>query len=176
MYNQAKPFYHFLDKLIPNTKRICAQALEPFYYMKNNQYSFNNIFVNKKVLIITSHKDTTNDQLKNHMNIHMKPIFDESTQFFVYKPPQQNGGNSDGRSWLEHLDKMQNDLTALSKDFDFDIALVSCGGFGMIICDYIYSKMNKSALYVGGALQLFFGIMGNRWRTNTNIAELKNNN
>ena len=36
--------------------------------------------------------------------------------------------------------------------------------------------MNKSALYVGGALQLFFGIMGNRWRTNTNIAELKNNN
>ena len=53
MYNQAKPFYHFLDKLIPNTKRICAQALEPFYYMKNNQYSFNNIFVNKKVRTIT---------------------------------------------------------------------------------------------------------------------------
>ena len=36
--------------------------------------------------------------------------------------------------------------------------------------------MNKSVIYVGGSLQLFFGIMGNRWRNNPNILQLKNDN
>ena len=49
--------------------------------------------------------------------------------------------------------------------FDFDIALVSCGGFGMLVCNYIYSKLNKSCIYVGGVLQLYFGIYGKRWLT-----------
>ena len=44
----------------------------------------------------------------------------------------------------------------------FDIALVSCGGYANPICSFIYEK-GKSAIYVGGVLQMYFGIYGSRW-------------
>ena len=174
MYTQAKLYYDFLDKIQPNQKRICSQALEPFYFTDTVGYNFNNIFKNKKVLIITSHKETTELQLKTHDTIFNKPIFDETTEFYVYKPTQQNGGNHDNQSWTKHLDNMKNDILLLTRTFDFDIALASCGGFGMILSDYIYSEMKKSVLYVGGGLQLYFGIKGNRWTSHPIISKLFN--
>ena len=38
---------------------------------------------NKKVLIITSHKETTKLQLNHHTTIFNKPIFDESTELCI---------------------------------------------------------------------------------------------
>ena len=46
---------------------------------------------------------------------------------------------------------------------DFDIALLGCGGYGLPLCNFIKEKLNKSAIYVGGGLQLLFGVMGSRW-------------
>jgi len=174
VYSQAKPYYDFLDKMYPQQKRICAQALEPFYFIQHPEYKFNQVFKNKKVLIITSHKETTLKQLKHHATIFNKPIFDETTEFYIYKPAQQNGGNHDSNSWTFHFDKMKKELSELSQTFDFDIALVSCGGFGMILSDYIYSELKKSAIYVGGGLQLYFGIIGNRWKGHPTISKLFN--
>lgn len=174
MYTQSKLYYDFLDKIYPTQKRICSQALEPFYFTDSVEYKFNNIFKNKKVLIITSHKETTDKQITINDKIFNKPIFDETTEFYVYKSTQQNGGNHDNQSWTIHLDKMKNDIMILPKTFDFDIALVSCGGFGMILSDYIYSEMKKSVLYVGGGLQLYFGIKGNRWNSHPIISKLFN--
>ena len=42
------------------------------------------------------------------------------------------------------------------------------------ISNYIYKDLNKSCIYVGGALQLFFGINGNRWKNNETINKYKN--
>ena len=42
------------------------------------------------------------------------------------------------------------------------MALCSCGGYGNPICAFIYN-MGKSAIYVGGVLQMYFGIYGQRW-------------
>ena len=57
---------------------------------------------------------------------------------------------------------MCNDI----KKIDFDIALLGCGGYGLPLSDFIYTKMKKSAVYVGGGIQLLFGIMGKRWDGN----------
>ena len=59
-------------------------------------------------------------------------------------------------------------------EFDFDIALVSCGGFGMITSNYIFNELNKNVMYIGGGLQLYFGIKGNRWNTRSTISKLMN--
>ena len=45
----------------------------------------------------------------------------------------------------------------------YDVALVSCGGYGNLVCNYIFEKHRKSAVYVGGVLQMYFGVLGNRW-------------
>jgi hypothetical protein len=174
MYTQTKPYYDFLDKMYPQQKRICAQALEPFYFTDHSEYRYSDVFKNKKVLIISSHKETTKQQLKYCANIFNKPIFHETTDFHIYKPSQQNGGNHDSNSWTFHFTKMKDDLFELKKTFDFDIALVSCGGFGMIVSDYIHSQLKKSVMYVGGGLQLYFGIIGNRWKTHPVVSKLMN--
>lgn len=174
MYYQGKALYEFIKKVNTKQKDICAQALEPYYYMKETEYKFHEFFKSKKILIISSHENSINQQINK--NIYEKTIFDKSCEINVYKPHQQNGGNFDGRSWIIHYEEMKNEIKSLENEFNFDIAFVSCGGFGMPICNFIYKEMNKSVIYIGGALQLYFGIMGNRWRTNPNILQLKNDN
>ena len=156
MYTQAKPFYDLFHKLSPNTKEICSQALEPYYFMNHPEYNYNKVFEGKKVLIISSHLHSVNQQL--HKQVHKKNIFSSDTEFYVYKPPQQNAGNTDGNPWIYHFNTMKQEITELSKEFDFDIALISCGGFGMITSDFIFTQLKKSVMYIGGSIQLFFGI------------------
>ncbi len=172
MYEQAKYFYNFLDKIAPNQKRICAQALEPFYFMQEDEYKMNEYFMNKKVLIISSHKETIESQLSIHSEIFDKSIFHETTEFYVYKPPQQNGGNHDTNSWIYHYEIIKKDIFKICDEFNFDIALVSCGGFGMITSNFIYKELNKNVMYIGGGLQLYFGIKGNRWINHPIISKM----
>ena len=170
MRNQAVNYYNHIASEHAKIRQIAAQALEPYYYMDSSSYQFSNIFENKRVLIISSHYETVKAQLEKRTALFNKPIFAENTQFYVYKPPQQNGGSHDGQPWSIHFDEMKNDLRKIKGSFNFDIALVSCGGFGMIISDYIFSELKSSVMYVGGALQIYFGIMGQRWTENERIA------
>ena len=55
-----------------------------------------------------------------------------------------------------------NRFIDILKPLEYDVALVSCGGYGNLVCDAIYQQ-GKSAIYVGGVLQMYFGILGNRW-------------
>lgn len=174
MYLQAKPFYDFINTAYPKIRKICAHSLEPYYFMDLPDYDFFRVFQNKKVLIITSHEKTTMSQIPHIHQLFPKPIFHETTELYVYKPAQQNGGNHDTNSWQTHFNQMQTELLDIQKTkFDFDVALVSCGGFGMPICDYIFTHLNKSVIYVGGALQLYFGINGRRWSTSPEINRLQ---
>jgi hypothetical protein len=166
MYKQTSEFYGFLKKIYNKLSPICATVFEIFYYMDLPEYQFHKVFENKKVLVVSSHLETIKLQLPKLNKLFKKPIFHSSTQFYVYKPPQQNAGSNDSQSWQFHFKKMQNEIKHIqSTEFDFDIALVSCGGFGMPISSYIHTELGKSVIYIGGALQLLFGIMGRRWES-----------
>jgi hypothetical protein len=57
----------------------------------------------------------------------------------------------------------------------FDIALCSCGGYGNPVVGFIHS-IGKSAIYVGGVLQMYFGVLGGRWEhERQDIVELYKN-
>jgi len=176
MYTQAKDYYTFLEQVNPNKQRICAQALEPYYFMDKDKYRYDELFKDKKVLIISSHSKTIQQQIDKNKKLFEKNIFDESTEFYVYKPVQQNCNVNDENSWKYHFEKMKYDLINIKKDFDYDIALLSCGGFGMILSNFIYKEQHTSVMYIGGPLQLYFGIFGNRWRGNSKILKIINNN
>jgi hypothetical protein len=73
-------------------------------------------------------------------------------------------------SWMESLEEIQREIDAIGY---FDIALLGCGGYGLPLMAHISTlPFTPSAIYIGGALQLFFGIHGTRWsvpkRTNPN--------
>ncbi len=127
-------------------------------------YTFENPWTQKlegkKVLVVHPFATTIENQYARHRekifeNPKMLPEFELKT----VRAYQTLGGNTAGfASWFEAFD----DTAARIDAQDFDVALVGAGSYGMPLCAHI-RKMGKSAIYVGGCLQVFFGIKGRRW-------------
>ena len=149
-----------------NLPQIHSRSLEPFYIMLENETPWTHYLKNKKVLIIHPFVESFKKQLKNGFQLFKnKQMFLDNQEFLFYKPYQTIAGNHIHNDWVETFTLMCDDI----KNLDFDIALLGCGGYGLPLCNYIKSKLNKSAIYIGGGLQLLFGIMGNRWDTHETI-------
>lgn len=131
-----------------------------FYYSNPNYVDIlKKIYSNKKILVVSSHKDSIETQIPKLK--HINPFLENCT-FQVIRPPQTSCGNHDNKDWSEHLNIFFSQLQLVN---NFDIALICSGGYSILIGEYIYEKMNRSVIYPGGSLQLWFGIMGNRWKS-----------
>ena len=64
-------------------------------------------------------------------------------------------------NWYETYNCMCNDISKIN----FDIAFLGCGGYGIPLCNYIKTNLNRSAIYMGGNIQTLFGVIGKRWMT-----------
>jgi len=157
-----------------NLKQLHTRVLEPFYCVLNNEEPWSHKLLGKKVLIIHPFVDSMKKQINNNFQIfENEKIFLDGQEFIFYKTYQTQAGNHIHGSWKETFEIMSSDI----KKLDFDIALLGCGGYGLPLSNFIYKKMGKSAIYIGGGLQLLFGIMGNRWINNKMWKELiKKNN
>lgn len=151
---------HFVKKY--KLKTVRSRILEPFYCIEQGLIPWSHSLMGKKVLIINPFVDSMQQQLKSGFQIFKhQPLFLEGQEFIFYKCFSTNGMNRTHNNWIETFEIMCNDISKL----DFDIALLGCGGYGLPLCNYIHKNLNKSAMYVGGGLQLFFGVMGNRWES-----------
>ena len=74
--------------------------------------------------------------------------------------------------WRPMLEAMKADLAELAPHFD--VALLACGGWGHPLVHFLRHDLNRSAVYVGGALQLHFGILGARYRRDAAVQALVN--
>tara|TARA_Y100000591_G_scaffold126524_1_gene108417 strand:+ start:32535 stop:33386 length:852 start_codon:yes stop_codon:yes gene_type:complete len=152
----------FVDKF--NLDVLHSRVLEPYYICQLNEKPWSHYLIGKKVLIIHPFVDSFKRQLENNFQIFKDPtkkIFDDNQEFIFYKTYQTNAGNYIHKNWLETYKLMCNDINKL----EFDIAILGCGGYGLPLCEFIKSQMNKSAIYIGGGLQLLFGVMGKRWES-----------
>jgi len=148
----------------PTLPRIQARSLEPYYV----QNSWMSAMKGKRILIIHPFTTTIKKQLeKRHLLFPTTSWFEDCTFQFV-KPPLTLAGNHEGKDWTTSYQACIEELTQLEP---FDVALVAAGGYGMLFADYIHTEMKRSVMYIGGALQLFFGIIGKRWFSNTQIMD-----
>jgi hypothetical protein len=170
---EGKVFAHtgsgqeFITKRTPTTHKIDALSLEPYYFKDNWMSSLKG----KKILIIHPFSKTLQKQVPNIKSIFPDRSWFEDCEFDFATPPLTLAGNHQNKDWQEHLTLF---LESLRTKTDFDLALVAAGGYGMLISDYIFKEMNKSVMYIGGALQLFFGVIGKRWFDNKEILKLVN--
>ncbi len=143
-----------------NVNQIHSRVLEPFYLLEKNVIPWTHYLKNKKILIIHPFIKSFKKQLNNDFQIFKnKKLFDEKQQFVFYKSYQTIAGNHIHNDWYETFTLMCEDI----KNIDFDIALLGCGGYGLPLCHFIKTDLNKSAIYIGGGLQLLFGVFGGRW-------------
>jgi len=136
--------------------RTWAFTLDVFNYIQGTPWTL--ALKNKRLLIISSFSESINEKISIREKIYGMDLF-PGCEIICLKPPQTQGNNVSQEFNIE-LDEFINKVKSIENKFD--IALVSCGGYGNLVCSEIY-KMNKSAIYVGGVLQMYFGIYGSRW-------------
>lgn len=153
----------------PHIQKINAISLEPYYV--DDQISWMSSLQNKKILIIHPFIHTFKKQLSKLNDIFPKRTWFNNCTFQFIKPPMTLAGNHKNCDWRDHYNEFVENLRKVE---DFDIALIAAGGYGMLIADYIHHELRKSVMYIGGALQLFFGVIGKRWFTNPEIMSLVN--
>ena len=158
--NILKEQSYFIEKY--KLPKLHYQVIEPFYQIEKNIIPFTHYLNDKKILIISPFIDSFIEQMDKQFKLYKNTnIFLPKQKFVYYKSLNTSAGNRiEGHSnWMHTYLQMIKEI----KELDFDVALVSCGGYGLPICNYIKEHMNKSSIYVGGGLQLFFGVIGNRW-------------
>lgn len=140
-----------------------GDLVEPYFFFHKEVQVLRKILKGKRILIVCSHERSIQQQIPKVDEIFAPfKIFEDCT-FITIKPPMTVGGNHENRDWTHHLESFYERLDPLRDEFD--IALIAAGGYGFHITDYIYTTLKKSSIYVGGALQLYFGIMGKRWKS-----------
>jgi len=139
------------------------RALEPFYCILENEQPWSHTLITKKVLIISPFVNSFKKQLTANFQIFKdKYLFLPGQSFVFYKSYNSLANNKPHNNWIETFEIMCQDIQKL----DFDVALLGCGGYGLPIANFIKEDLNKSAIYIGGGLQLLFGVMGGRWKNN----------
>ena len=83
---------------------------------------------------------------------------------FIFSENTIQGNEPDDMTFEEVF----NDLLQRSLDADCDVYLISCGCYGIALCNEL-KKQGKRAIYVGGILQLLFGLKGQRWDSRSEI-------
>ena len=166
-YWNFQGFIEMEDFLVPEDKTLIdVSALESFRF--DNPWTEH--LKGKKILIINPFKETIDKQLLVKDKIWENKNILPDAEYITYKSVQSIGGQGPDKDWYESYDKMCKDIS----EIDFDVALLGCGSYGLPLCDFIKNKLNKSTVYIGGGLQLYFGIKGKRWEGSEDITKFYN--
>ena len=124
----------------------------------------------KRVLIIHPFTKSILSQYKKRELLFLNQDTLPEFELMVLKSPNTCAGNKLGKSWVDNYDELCSEIDNL----DFDVALLGCGGYGLPLVNYIRNHKNKSAIYMGGILQLLFGIKGKRWDDRPDVCKIYN--
>lgn len=142
---------NYLQAVAPK-EQFSAAVFDIFHYVAGAE-PWTHALKGKKLLIISPFVDVIRSRPQGAYPVE---LFPECT--FEYLKPPMTQGDEPNRGWDEEFKAFCADV----KKKDFDVALCSCGGYGNPICAFIYT-LGKSAVYVGGVLQMYFGLYGSRW-------------
>ena len=166
MYGQWAPFdavyrsiqqsHQIINKLFESKETIYSEVFDVYHYIYSTPWTF--ALKDKRILIVSTFEDSIKTKIENRKEIYGIDLF-PNCEIVTIKPPQTQGSEESQEFDIE-LKTFTDKLDAIRDTYD--IALVSCGGYGSLVCSHIYNS-GKSAIYVGGVLQMYWGILGARW-------------
>jgi hypothetical protein len=160
-----------ISELTPTIPKISALALEPYYF--NEESSWMPALTGRRLLIIHPFSKTLQKQVPHFSKLFPNCTWFKDCEFQFIQPPLTLAGNHANLNWETHYSEFISS-PAFRELKDFDVALIAAGGYGMLIANHIYTNLKKSVIYIGGALQIFFGVIGKRWFDNKDILKLTN--
>ena len=141
--------------------------LEPFYF--DNPWS--EALEGKKVLVIHPFEEDIKNQYAQREHIFGHNVLPEFNLKTI-KSEQTNGGGLASGGDLNFAEALEI-MTGKMDKIDYDVALIGCGAYGLILADYALSQ-EKQAVHIGGGLQIMFGIKGKRWDNHPDIGPMYN--
>jgi hypothetical protein len=155
-----------ISKLTSNTSIFEARFLEPYYH----DDPWTNSLKDMNVLVIHPFEETITKQYRIRENIFSTQNSLPKFNLLTIRSEQTNGGGRiDSKPFIDSLEIMKNKIDYI----DFDIALIGCGAYSLLLSDFIKNK-NKQTIYMGGSLQILFGIKGKRWDNHQEISAMYN--
>ena len=151
--------------LAPRAAFVEHRAVEPFYFEGD---AWTAALRWRRVLIVHPFADTIRDQYSKHARgdlLWPETVLPRDLDLVVVKVPSSLGRDANG-TWSAAL---RDTKAAIDGAFPFDAALLGCGAYGLPLAAHVV-RSGASAVYVGGGLQLLFGIMGKRWADRAEIA------
>ncbi|WP_156635600.1 hypothetical protein [Methylobacterium sp. Leaf123] len=159
-------YREFIDTLFSERDGPYLHAYDFIERIVSNKFTLFNLLSEllpgKKVLVISPFSQTSVEQQSRKHKFFKNYTYPEF-DLVTYDTPITYAGLPQemypDKSWQATVDRMNSEISAI----DFDIALLSCGSYAMPLGIHIRDVCGKHAVYVGGCLQLFLGIMGRRW-------------
>lgn len=157
-----------VKRYTPNAIRIALTSLES-YGVPHNRWT--QALKDRKILVVHPFETTIQAQYAKRLliwknNEDVLPEFELLTLKAplspVLAPPRYP-------NWFTALSHMQQQMATV----DFDIALIGAGAYSLPLAVHA-KKLGRIGIHLGGALQLYFGIMGGRWDENPAIQALVN--
>lgn len=155
-----------ISKYSPNSIFSELRLLEPFYF--ENPWS--EMLAALNVLIIHPFEATIQKQYSIREQLFANEKILPKFNLLTIKAEQTNGGGMDNnKPFIESLNIMKSKIDS----FNFDIAIIGCGAYGLLLANYIKNK-GKQAVHIGGGMQILFGIKGRRWDAHPEISSMYN--
>lgn len=136
----------------PNAHYARLWGLEPYHF--SNPWS--ELLEDKNVLVIHPFESSIINNYKNRDKLFDHPKVLPTFNLKTIKAEQNIGDNS--ANFFEIIKRTQDKIMHV----DFDVAIVGCGAYGLPLASFIRT-LNKTAIHMGGATQILFGIIGKRW-------------
>jgi hypothetical protein len=145
-----------ITKCSPNCTLVELRSLEPYYF--NNPWSQH--LQGKRVLVISPFTESIKKQYEKRSMIwnddRILPEFELITLQHQFSPSIT--GASTYEDWVSMVEDLRNKIAKI----DFDVALIGTGASSIPLAAYCKS-IEKTAIHLGGSLQILFGIKGARW-------------
>ena len=149
--------HSFMLNTYVKQQRCWATSFDIFHYIYANPWT--RALKGKRILVISPFSETIQKQFPIRTQLYDGVDLFPECELLTLVPPQTQADEL-SRDFCIEMEEFKQKVDKIMPDFD--VALVSCGGYGNPICAHIYEK-GKSAIYVGGVLQMYFGILGARW-------------
>lgn len=155
-----------LKKHAINARKIPIGSLET-YLVSDDKWT--NILKNKNILVIHPFKETILKQFQVLNKVWPEKLLPEFNLEVITPPHAPSLVKPKYVDWFESLNQLKFEM----EQTDFDIALIGAGAYSLPLAVHA-KKLGKHGIHIGGALQIYFGIYGNRWEAIPEIKKLKN--
>ena len=155
-YQKAEAYLYTIPHPVALTRLDLEGYYSPFFW----SLPWTSALRDRKVLVVHPFAETIERQYQRRAELFADPdVLPPFKSLTIVRSAQTIGGHSsDYADWFAALDSMKARMDAA----DYDIALIGCGAHGFHLAAHA-KRSGKTAIHLGGALQLLFGIKGRRW-------------